>query len=178
MVDHLSGALKSTLDEVGVVRAEAARAAVAADDAARLAQLALEEVRAGAGGRLRRARLDAAVQHITSAIRRHCAREGRPYQAIYSEVRRELGLRRTQDGGPALGRAKLDARQILTLARVASQLGVPGVGARVVERIMTGEDDLRAQGPGGRDVVDAITPEPKRPAQPLLLEAFGLGCAS
>jgi hypothetical protein len=125
---QLGWRLEKEIDEV---------AAVANDAAASVSRLAREQ------GQLRessRRRL-AAVGHITSEIRRHCARTATPYQQVYSEVRADLGLRRTQHGGPALGKANLRADQVLRLARTATRLGVPGCGVLVIEAILNGEDD-------------------------------------
>lgn len=155
MFDVLSGALRASIAEVAEVRAEVAdhkalveqktaaaleasqRALASATDAAVIADRA---ARAGTQARESRRRIDAAVGVITTAIRKHCAHNALPYQRIYREVRSDLGLRRTQDGGPALGRAKLRADQVLRLARTATRLGVPGVGVGVVEGILNGDE--------------------------------------
>lgn len=129
---------KTLVEEKTRVALEASqRALAAAHDAAAVAD---RTARAGAQSREHRRRIDAAVGTITSAIRQWCTKTGTPYQKAYSAVRADLGLRRTQDGGPALGRAKLRADQALRFARTATEMGVPGVGAAVINAILNGED--------------------------------------
>ncbi len=155
MFDALSGALRASIGEVAEVRAElvdhktlveqkttaaleaSQRALASANEAAIVADRAS---RAGAQSRESRRRIDAAVGVITTAIRRFCTDTATPYQKIYSEVRADLGLRRTQDGGSALGKSKLRADQVLRLARTATRMGVPGVDAATVEAILNGDD--------------------------------------
>lgn len=156
MFDALSGALRASISEVAEVRAlvNEHREAVAnqlgmAIDVGTLAMERANEAalvadraaRAGVQARESRRRIDAAVGTITSAIRRHCGQRGISFQSVYSAVRADLGLRRTQDGGPALGRAKLRADQVLRLASTATRLGVPGVGIAVITAILDGVDD-------------------------------------
>lgn len=166
MVKGLTGALEATLAETAAVRADAAAArAVAeqaldgidetkhladtarvvagnasalADDAQTVARLALDEARRAGSKGIPVARRRAAVGHITRAVRTFCATHGIGYQKVYAELRRDLGLPRKQDGGPALGTADLRADQIIRLARCANNMGVPDCGAHVIEAILSG----------------------------------------
>jgi hypothetical protein len=152
MFDALSGALRASINEVAEVRALVQEHKAGVDMAIDVGTLALERAneaalvadraaRAGVQARESRRRIDAAVGTITSAIRQYCGKRGISYQSVYSAVRADLGLRRTQDGGPALGRAKLRADQVLRLAATATKLGVPGVGVAVITAILDGVDD-------------------------------------
>lgn len=159
ITDNLSGAIRATFMEVQAVRAVAEQAHAAidetkhladtarvvagnasalADDAQTVARLALDEAkRAGSKG-IPVARRRAAVGHITRAVRTFCATHSIGYQVVYAQLRRDLGLPRKQDGGPALGNADLRADQIIRLARSANNMGVPDCGAHVIESILSG----------------------------------------
>ena len=157
----LAAAIRTDRADVVAVRAEVALERAARtelerqvqDNAAATARLAREQGQA----RESRRRIDAAVGHCTRTIKRWCAETSTPFQKVYSEVRSDLGLRRTLDGGPALGKAKLRADQVLRMARCATNLGVTGLGVAVIEALLNGSDDVARPG-----FIDVDTTDPAR----------------
>lgn len=94
-------------------------------------------------------RIRAAIQTVTRESQRWCAATGTSFQAFFSSMRSDLGLKRTKDGGPSLGEADLRADQVLRAARFATLAGVPGCGAEAIAAILNGEDDQHAEVAGG-----------------------------
>ena len=152
ITDNLSGAVRATFLEAQAARAVADAASDRADaasdradaahhradDADTLARLAMEEAKRATGRGILVARRRAAVGHITRAVKSFCAKQSVSYVGIYSELRRDLGLPRERDGGPALGGADLRADQVVRRAGGAGVRGVPDCGPRVIEAILMG----------------------------------------
>lgn len=153
LVEGMVAALKATLADVAAVRADVAavdaRVAAAEAKANDAALVAARAISRSTAAREERRACKAAQRYITRAVQGWCSETGTNYRDIYSRLRRALGLRRTQDGGPALGRAVLEAHQILLLARTATEIGVRGVDVRKVSAILNGDD--------GANVVDVPT---------------------
>lgn len=120
-----------------------AEATARADDAVAIAARVRNE---GAHFREHRRRLDTAVGHITRQVRRFCGQKGVDYREVYSKIRAELGLRRSQDGGPALGKAKLRADQVLRMARLCHNMSINECSVAVIESILNGDDDATRAG--------------------------------
>lgn len=146
MGNMLSGLLqvaRTNAQAIAAVEARVEEATARADDAVAIAARVRNE---GAHFREHRRRLDTAVGHITRQVRRFCGQKGVDYREVYSKIRAELGLRRSQDGGPALGKAKLRADQVLRMARLCHNMSINECSVAVIESILNGDDDATRAG--------------------------------